>query len=457
MLALIKSKNFTPGTPPLKFLQANLPQALMPLLKSLTIGNICEIARFLLDNMPSKIPKLIISPNINNYAAVSYTQRSYLNTHMNKSYIRNSTPTIKKTKEIPEIIYWVQSLGYQGDFVSDARSGTLFCILVNLIEKKQAIKGFFNPAKTMSAVKSNFFKVFEYLKKDLQIESSYFNEREICSGNEKFILGLIEDIKRFYQFKDNNSNNNRENYSAFGQYSKDKIANWLKSLKMPSPETIESRDIGKYLLNIISKSYKIFIEEIQDNNPRYHLLKFFSELLKIDPELSLKYSNRINVLLSDKNLLINLLEDIMKKEGKVPQNISVDSLVKWLDSLDILQGEKTLSELIPRARTGKLLWEIADKLLDIQFIPYESLNTIQSLENITRALDCLFNHGLISYDLKNSAHNIFQGDISTLISLLKSIYYLKNNCSYNEQANPREYKSPIPIYRSVTPPPCIYS
>ena len=100
MLALIKSKNFTPGTPPLKFLQANLPQALMPLLKSLTIGNICEIARFLLDNMPSKIPKLIISPNINNYAAVSYTQRSYLNTHLNKSYIRNSTPTIKKTKEI---------------------------------------------------------------------------------------------------------------------------------------------------------------------------------------------------------------------------------------------------------------------------------------------------------------------------------------------------------------------
>ena len=74
----------------------------------------------------------------------------------------------------------------------------MYCEIINILEIRQAIKGFFNPAKTISAVRLNFRKVFDYLKKLKNLASDFYSEKEIAAGNEIFVIGLLEDIKNVY-------------------------------------------------------------------------------------------------------------------------------------------------------------------------------------------------------------------------------------------------------------------
>ena len=429
---------------PVQFLEQHLPILLKPKLKSLNLQNICEIAEFLLLKIPAKVPKLTLLPSNFNSIATSCTHRSYLSSYIYKTTSRNNTPQLQRKKQTPDILKWAFSLGYSGDALNQAREGNLYCIIINLIEKRKVIKGYFDPAKTMSAVRSNFHKTFKYLKEVLEIDSEFYNEREIKLGNENVILGLLRDIRSYYTFR-TQMIQEKENITEFHFYQE------LDLFGIPHPHMVKPLEIGGYLIKLIENIYKVCIPKtlpcISQENSKQNLQKFYSELKNLNPALSLKYSNKLKDLPNSPLLLEQLVQDILDSKYK-PISGPTDSLLCWLHSLGLARSHKSLSEVIPRVKTGQLISEIAEIVTNETLQCEEGTNKIQCLENIQTALEVMFSHGLIPYEVKNMCHELGQGDIIALTSVLQTI---RSRFGDITQGKPREYKCKIPVYRSVTP------
>lgn len=446
ILAYIKSKPFK--GPPLEFLKNNLPVSLRPKAEFLDLKNSCEIAFFLIENMPKTVPKLRLALSEFNEANTSYTHRSYLGNHF-KYNARCCTP---EPKHIPEAIKWANSLGFTEDIIMQAQSGVLYSGLINLLEKKTAISGIFNPAKTRSAVKINTRKVFQFLIQEKKFVSEFMNEKEIWSGNQKYIIGLLQDIKMLYESI--SMLQSKENCSPYTQVSND-IQNLLLELGIDQYKNITPTEIGEIVLKAISKSYKVCIPgalpSTSISNSRKNLLNGFKQLLNIDPEVCLKYSSQLKAIINDENCLLGLLKDLVSKQ--YAPNTSELDIIAWLRSLKLIHTEKSLSSLAPRLKTGIFIYDLASKLTGKSFEYQIPISTLQCVDNISKGLDILFDHGLISYNLKQNPDLIYKSDKKALKSLLTVIKFREELLTHD--LTPREYKSIEPVYKSITPPPRI--
>lgn len=445
ILFLIHKKRLQKGISPELHLEKHLPQQLKHKTRALNIENICEIAQFLLLQIPNKVPKLKLPLPDSSSLTTHYTLRSYLNTYKQKTTFRSQTPQNIKKKSVPEVLMWVYSLGYTENVIEKAREGNFFCVLINLLEKKSVIKGFFDPAKSNSAVKVNFNKAFTFLT-GKKMCSEYFNIKEIQKGNEKTICGLLTDIKNFYIFQLARLEIEKEKENK-----KDFISENLKNLGISSLEKVNQLEIGEYLLSFIGKFYKICVPlplpSVTLENSKQNLLKFFIELVKVNPGVYLKYADRAKELINNKSTVDFLIRDILQS-SKLSQ-IDGDFL-SWMRKIGLSVPETTLKDLLPRVKTGELLSELVELLTHKTFPFSTSPCLINSLENISTALETLFSHGLIPHQLKSESHNLYTGEISSLKLLLNS---LKSATRLQTDLKPTECNSKLLNYRSVTPPP----
>ncbi|KAG2391860.1 hypothetical protein C9374_013345 [Naegleria lovaniensis] len=105
------------------------------------------------------------------------------------------------------IILWLRSLGMLPihkpipdtfeDIDEEIRNGTILCDLVGFILGDPIIGVTRNP-KIPTACRSNIFKAIELLRQRKKMCQKFLNEEEILNGNKNYILGLFEDIRRYY-------------------------------------------------------------------------------------------------------------------------------------------------------------------------------------------------------------------------------------------------------------------
>ena len=109
-------------------------------------------------------------------------------------------------------------------------------------------------------------------------------------NNEYFVLG-----PNSVQFKEEKNINSKDFK---------KLRNWLVNLGLEPPEDVKAFEIGFYIIEVISKCYKVGIPNSFPSSSieysRKNLMIGFTELLKIDSNTSLKYSNKIKNIIEDR-------------------------------------------------------------------------------------------------------------------------------------------------------------
>ena len=227
------------------------------------------------------------------------------------------------------------------------------------------------------------------------------------------------------------------------------------------PEQVSSIEIGKYLIEIVSKSHKVCIDGAYSSdsleNSKKNLQIMFKELIKVNPSLALKYSNSTSTILDSKACLERFINDLMSFSDTSLIETHNNLIVSWLKSLNLLKSNEKLTDLIVKSKTGVFLCEIAKKLTKEDIFPNDSKNMIQCLDNINKGIETLFNYGLLPHFFKEKVHSIYSGDLSALILLLKTVKHSIDKQKSQNAYEPKEYKNIVPVYRSVTPPPFLHN
>ncbi|KAF0980306.1 hypothetical protein FDP41_013520 [Naegleria fowleri] len=105
------------------------------------------------------------------------------------------------------IIWWLRSLGMLPihkpipdtleDIDEEIRNGTILCDLVGFILGDPIVGVTRNP-KIVTACRSNISKAMDLLRQRKKMCQKFLDEEEILNGNKNYILGLFEDIRRYY-------------------------------------------------------------------------------------------------------------------------------------------------------------------------------------------------------------------------------------------------------------------
>lgn len=444
ILAFAKSKPLPKNQSPEDFLKLNCN---IKSLKHMTADQLEVTAKTILKCLPRQVPLLDLKNLQTPTRATSATQRSYLTSHKNKLR-KDLTPSTKRPPEA-EIYTWIRRQGFQSNILKDVQSGVLLCELINKQEKKQVLREFFKPAKTLNASKMNLRKVFTYLKSQ-NFDSKFLDFSEVLGGSETYIIGLLQDLRQFYDKKIGPGNEENDLKSEL------KVRKWVDSLGLNWETFSKPSKIGELIIKIIEKCYKVQItshfpsDSIENSKKNIDLA--LKTLAGLSPGLSLKYYKDSSLILTTSSVFFTFLHDIHNNYSEKFSSTDPRAVILWLNSLKLLNSSH-LYEIVPKCRTGEFFVMLAELLTGESLKFNEPKGTFQRLSNLRMAFEVLFSYNLIRNVDEGVILNIASGDLNTITGVLTLIKNIVENCEGEKVLDkPQEFLYKVKSFRSVTPP-----
>lgn len=421
------------------------PTSQIKSLKTMKQGQLESTSKNILSLIPKQVPLL----NLKNLQtrATSATQRSYLTSHKNKLK-KDLTPPTKRPAE-PLIYEWLRSQGFSGNFKKDAQSGVLLCDLINKLEKKSVLRDFFKPVKSQNAAKMNLRKVFSFLKTQ-EFESNFLDFYEVYAGSDAYILGLLEDIKRYYEGHSRLENDeNRDLVEA-------QAKKWVRRLGFKWESFAKPSKIGELIVRIIEQCYKIQISGIfasdSIENSKKNIELALKTLVTLNLEISLKYYKDSDLILTSPSVFYSFIQDIHESCTEKFPSTDPKGVIMWLNALKLLNSAY-LYEIVPKCKTGEFFLSLAETLTS-ESLPYtEAKGTFQRLKNIRTAFDVLFSYNLIRNIDESIILSVSQGDLKVITGILSVVKNIVESCGNDTVLEqPQEFLTKNKCFRSVTPP-----
>lgn len=444
MLAFAKSKPLPKDQSPEDFLKLNCN---IKSLKHMTADQLEVTAKTILKCLPRQVPLLDLKNLQTATRATSATQRSYLTSHKNKQR-KDLTPSTKRPPEA-EIYKWVRKQGFSSNIPKEVQTGVLLCELINKQENKQVLREFFKPAKTLNASKMNLRKVFTFLKSQ-NFNSKFLDFSEILAGSETYIIGLLQDLKQFYDKKVRSGNEENE------QKTETKVKKWVESLGFKWETFSKPSKVGELVLRILEKCYKVQVtpqfpsDSIENSKKNIDLA--LKTLAGLSPSLSLKYYKDSSLILTTSSVFFAFLQDIQNNSTEKFCSTDPKAVILWLNSLKLLNSSH-LYEIVPKCRTGEFFVMLAEILTNESLNYVEPKGTFQRLNNLRMAFEVLFSYNLIRNVDEGVILSIASGDLNTITGVLSLIKNIAENCEGEKVFDkPQEFLCKVKSFRSVTPP-----